>query len=395
MLKVRGGYSTVGNNGGIANYSSLSLYGSGVYGGVASLASTQTGNPTLQWELSKKTDVGVNIGFFNNKITLDVDYFKNNVDGLILAAPQAPSKGIPGNSITSNVGSMYNKGFEFNLEAHILDRGKFKWTSNFNFSTVSNKVTELSPGINDIWTSSTETTNITRVGYSIGSVYVVQTTGVNPANGLRTYLNKAGKQVQYNPVGGAWTYLDGTSAPALDAYGDGVILGNTLPTYYGGFNNNFSYKNIDLTVNVVFSGGNKIYNGTKATLLDNRFFNNQVDILRRWTHVGQETDIPALHYNDQNASGSVLPNSYNVEDGSYIKLGTAAIGYRLPSNLCTKLGISTARIYGSAGNFILYSKYTGSDPEISANADSNTGGGRDKNSVPAGKTFTLGLTVGF
>jgi TonB-linked SusC/RagA family outer membrane protein len=394
LLKARASLGVVGNNN-IGNYPSLSLYSSGVYGGIASLAASQTGNPDLHWERSKKYDYGLNVGLWNNRIVLDIDYYYNKIDELILAAPQAPSKGIPSNSITTNIGSMYNKGVEFNIEAHILDKGKFRWTSSFNISTLSNKVTSLAAGVNDIWTSSTETSNITRTGYSVGSVYVVETNGVNPANGLRTYINKAGKTVQYNPVGGGWTYLDGTTAPALDAYADGVIYGNTLPKYYGGFNNTFNYKSIDMTINIVFSGGNKIYNGTKATLLDNRFFNNQVDILRRWTTPGQITDIPKVNYNDQNASGSVLPNSFNVEDGSYIKLGTAAIGYRLPANLCSKLGISTARIYGSAGNFILYTKYTGSDPEISANADSNTAAGRDKNSVPAGKTFTLGLTVGF
>jgi hypothetical protein len=394
LLKVRASYGQVGNVN-IGNYPALSTYSSGVYGGVASLTTSQTGNPDLHWETSKKYDYGLNVGLFANRIVVDVDYYNNNIDGLILAAPQAPSKGIPGNSITTNIGSMYNKGFEFNVEAHVLDKGSFKWTSSINFSTVKNKVTSLSPGVADIWTSSTETSNITRVGYSVGSVYVVQTNGVNPQNGLRTYINKAGKTVQYNPVGGAWTYLDGTSAPALDAYNDGVIMGNTLPTYYGGFNNSFSYKGIDLSVNIVFSGGNKIYNGTKATLLDNRFFNNQTDILRRWTTVGQITDIPAVHYNDQNASGSVLPNSFNVEDGSYIKLGNASIGYRIPAKYYSRTGVSSIRIYGSAGNFILYTKYTGSDPEISANADSNTAAGRDKNSVPAGKTFTLGLTVGF
>ena len=188
---------------------------------------------------------------------------------------------------------------------------------------------------------------------------------------------------------------NGTTAPAMDALGDGVIYGPSLPTYYGGFNNTFRYKGIDLYVNIVYSGGNKIYNGTKATLLDNRFFNNQVDILRRWTTPGQITDIPAVHYNDQQASGSVLPNSYNVEDGSYIKLGNAQLGYTFPATWYGKTGITSIRIYGSASNIILHTKYTGSDPEISANGDSNTASGRDKNSVPAGKSFTFGLNVGF
>lgn len=392
-VKLRASYGQVGNVN-IGDYAASSLYAVTTYGGVAGLALSQTGNPDLRWETSKKTDIGINIGLWQNKVTIDADYYNNNINGLILAAPQSPSKGIPGNSINTNIGSMYNRGFEFDIKAHVLDRGAFKWTTGLNFSTLKNKVTALANNT-DIWTASLETSNITRVGYSVGSVYVVKTNGVNPANGLRTYINRNGATEQYSPLTGAWTYLDGTQAPAIDAYGDGVVMGSTLPTYYGGFNNNFSYKNFDLYVNVVFSGGNQIYNGTRATLLNNNFFNNQVDILRRWTHPGQVTDIPAVYYNDQQANGSVLPNSFNVESGEYIKLGTASLGYTIPDRIYKKTGISSIRLYASANNIILQTKYTGSDPEVSANGDSNTAAGRDKNMVPAGKSFTFGINVAF
>lgn len=392
-IKVHASYGQVGNVN-IGDYAASSLYSAGTYGGTATLALSQIGNTNLKWETSKKTDIGITIGLWQNKLTIDADYYNNNIDGLILAAPQSPSKGIPGNSITTNIGSMYNRGFEFDIKARIIDGVSFRWTAGLNISTLQNRVTALANNT-DIWTASLETSNITRVGYSVGSIYVVNTNGVNPANGLRTYVNRNGATVQYNPVAGAWSYLDGTTAPAIDAYGDGVVMGSTLPTYYGGFNNTFKYKNFDLYVNIVFSGGNRIYNGTKATLLDNSFFNNQVDILRRWTTPGQITDIPALHYNDTRASGSGLPNSFNVENGAYIKLGTTSFGYNIPIKLYQKAGISSIRIYGSASNIILHTRYTGSDPEVSANGDSNTAAGRDKNLVPAGKSFTLGINVGF
>lgn len=394
-LKVKGGYGLTGNSGGVPTYGYASLYSSGVYGGLPNLTPSQIGNRELKWETSKKTDVGVTVGLWNNRITIDADYYNNNNDGLILNVPQTASKGLPGNQLLQNIGSLYNRGVELNIEAHIIDKGKFRWTSSFNISTLSNKVTSLAPGVNDIWLTGLETSNITRIGQPLGVMYVVKTTGVNPANGLRMYENRNGETVQYNPVTSGWTYLDGSLAPTLDAYGDGVVMGTTLPKYYGGFNNNFTYGNFDFTVNFTYSGGNQIYNGTKATLLDNRFFNNQTDILRRWTTPGQVTDIPKVHYTDQIASGSVLMNSFNVEDGSFIKLNYASIGYRVPPKLLSKAGISSLRIYATGGNFLLYTKYTGMDPEISANGDSNTAAGRDKNSVPAGKTFTFGLSVGF
>ncbi|MGK6351410.1 SusC/RagA family TonB-linked outer membrane protein [Parapedobacter sp. DT-150] len=393
-FKIRASYGQVGNVN-IGNYPSLSLYSSGVYNGLPSLAPSQSGNPELQWETSKKMDIGFNIGFLNDRITLDADYYHNNIDGMILDAQQAPSKGIPDNSITTNVGLMYNRGLEFNIDAHVVNNGRFTWNANFNISTLKNRVTSLANENQDIWSSGIETSNITRVGYQVGAIYVVRTTGVNPANGLRKYINRNGEEVQYNPVGSEYTYLDGSPAPAIDLYGDGVVLGNSMPTYFGGFNNTLTYGNVDLLVNIVYSGGNKMYNGTRATLLDNRFFNNSPEIMRRWTHEGQITDVPKLHYNDQQASGSVIMHSANVEDGSYIKLSNVSLGYRFPQRLYSKAGISSIRLYASAGNFILYTKYTGSDPEISADGDSNTGAGRDKNSVPAGRSYTLGLNIGF
>lgn len=394
-LKLRASYGQVGNVN-IGEYSSLSLYDSGIYAGLATtLAPSQTGNPDLRWETSKKTDFGVNISLLNNRFTIDADYYKNNIDGMILNALQAPSKGIPGNTITSNVGSMYNSGLEFDINAQIINTQNFRWSANFNISTLKNEVTELANNNTDIWSSGLETSNITRVGESVGAIYVVRTTGVNPDNGLRKYLNREGREVQYNPRGSSWTYLEGGAAPALDAYGDGYVAGNSIPKYYGGFNNNVTFKNFDLGLSFVFSGGNKMYNGTKATLMDNRFFNNQTDILRRWTTPGQITDVPKLHYNDQYASGSVMMHSGNVEDGSYVKLRNVSLGYRVPVAVYKKLGVNSMRIYASATNFLLFTNYTGSDPEISANGNSNTQPGRDKNAVPPGKTFTVGLSIGF
>lgn len=393
-LKVRASYGQVGNIN-LGNYPSLSLYSSGLYGTVSTLGFNQAGNADLHWETSKKTDVGINAGFFDNRIVVDVDYYNNNIDGLILAAAQAPSKGIPGNSITTNIGSMYNRGLEFSVDAHIINKGAFKWNANFNVSTLKNKVTALANGT-PIYGTGLDPSNITTVGASLSSIYVVQTTGVNPANGQRMYLNHNGQIVQYNYAGSQkWTYLDGTAAPAMDSKMDGKILGPSIPTYYGGFNNNFSYKAFDLSVNIGFSGGNKLYNGTKTTLMDGRFYNNSVNILRRWTHVGQVTDVPRVVFNDNFSSGSSLSNSASVEDGSFVKLRSASLGYRLPKQMLAKAGIASMRVYVQGSNLLTITKYTGTDPEVSSNGDSNTTAGVEKNTAPQARTFTLGVNIGF
>jgi TonB-linked SusC/RagA family outer membrane protein len=396
-LRVRGSYGQVGNLNGIGDFPSLSLYSSGVYGAVAALSFSQAGNKSLTWETSKKTDFGLNFGLWNERLTVEADYFYNNIDGMILNADQAPSRGIPGspsNSITTNVGSMYNKGLELTLNGQMINSRDFRWTSNINVSLVKNRVTSLANNNKDIIGSSgLESSNITRVGNSLGSIFVVRTTGINPDNGLRMYLNNKGETVQYNPVGSKWTYLSGATAPTLDGTLDGTIVGAAIPTWFGGFNNTFTYKQFDIFAGFVFSGGNKMYNGTKATLMDQRFFNNQTDVLRRWTKPGDITDVPKLVYGDQYASGSTLPHSANVEDGSYMKLKSASIGYTLPAGILANSTFSSVRFYGMVTNILLWTKYTGSDPEISANGNSNTAPGADKNSVPAGRSFTFGVTV--
>lgn len=394
-LKIRGSYGVVGNSS-IADYAALSQYTSATYEGLATLYFSQAGNANLKWETSKKTDVGLNVGLFQNRITIDADYYNNLIDGLILNAPQSSSQGIPGNSIAANVGSLYNRGVELGINAHVLNTGAFRWDVNLNFSTLTNKVTSLGTG-GDIYPTSLTTfgiQNMTRVGYSLGSVFAVPTTGVNPANGNRVYLNKSGTQVQYNAVNKSWTNLDGTTATAIDNYADGRIQGPSLPTYFGGFNNTFSYHHFDLNIGFTYSGGNKIYDGTIATISDQRYFNNGTFVLNRWTKAGQVTNVPKLVYGDNFSTGFSSSNSARVEDGSYIKLKNASLGYNIPLEGDLRSKISSIHVYVQASNIFTITKYKGSDPEVSINGNS-INSGKDQNVPPNARVVTLGLNVGF
>ena len=144
--------------------------------------------------------------------------------------------------------------------------------------------------------------------------------GINPANGNRIYLNANDQQVQYDALKRTFTTLEGTPVAAIDNYKDGRIQGPSLPTYYGGLNNNFTYGNFDLTIGLIFSGGNKIYNGTKGTLSDQRYFNNGTWIKDRWTTPGQVTDVPKLVWGDSFSGGFSSTNSAFVEDLSLIHI---------------------------------------------------------------------------
>jgi len=395
-LKLRFSYGVVGNSS-LDDYASLTKYGSGTYAGTPTLNFTQAGNSSLQWESSKKTDYGLEFSLFDSRINVTADYYKNDIDGLILSAPQSASQGIPGNSIIANVGSLYNKGFEFDIRANILSRASFQWNADFNISTLQNKVTSLGNG-SDIYPTILSTfgiQNVTRVGYSVGSIFAVPVAGVNPANGNQIYVNKNNEQVQYDAITKNFSYLDGTTAPRIDNYTDGRIQGPSLPTWYGGFNNNFAYKGFDLTIGLTFSGGNKLYNGTRSTIADQRYFNNGTFILDRWTSPGQVTDIPKLVWGDSFTGGFSSSNSANVESGDYLKLKNISLGYKvaLPKEGIGKY-ISSARVYAQASNLFTVTSYSGSDPEISINGNS-INSGKDQNVPANARTLNLGVNLSF
>lgn len=400
-VKLRASWGRVGNGNVTNDYASQSLYSASLYGSAATWYLSQAGNPNLAWETSKQTNLGMDVALLNNRIQVEGTWFNNDVNGLILSAPQSASKGIPDNAILMNVGSMYNRGWELSVTASVIRKENFSWDASFNYTHINNKVTALAAGNSDIigYThTSSEASNVTRVGYSVGSLYGAKTDGVNPENGRRIFINKAGEKVQYSATVGSgesnWTYLDGTTASAISA-SDYYLLGNALPKWYGGLSNNFRYKNFDLGVNITYAGGNYVMNGTKATLRDQRFYNNYTDISKRWTTVGQVTDIPRLVYNDQISNGSSYPISANVEKGDFLRLQSVTLGYRVPSKVFGTSGITSARVYASGNNLFLLTGYTGTDPESSSNGNSNTTPGIEKNAVGQGRTFTVGINVGF
>lgn len=400
-LKLRLSWGRVGNGNLSSDYGSLDLYSAALYGTSATWYISQAGNSRLGWETSEQTNIGLDLGILDNRIQVEATYFNNDVDGLILSTPQSPSKGIPNNSILLNVGSMYNRGFEFSINAGIIRKADFSWDASFNYTHVTNKVTALADGNADIigyTQTSSETSNITRVGESIGSLYGAKTAGVNPENGHRIFINKNGDKIQYSAAVKSgesnWTYLDGTPAAAISA-SDYYLQANALPEWYGGLSSNFRYRSFDLGINFTYAGGNYVMNGSKTTLRDQRFYNNYTGILDRWTTPGQKTSIPRLVYNDVISNGTSYPISDNVEKGDFLRLQNILLGYRVPAHLLGNSGITSIRAYAQASNLFLITGYTGTDPESSSNGNANTTPGVEKNAVGQGRTFTFGINIGF
>jgi hypothetical protein len=241
-----------------------------------------------------------------------------------------------------------------------------------------------------------ETVNYTSVGETIGYLLAVESVGINPVNGRRMFKKADGTIVQYDHQGKGWTRVD-NDAPisAPNQLTDGKKYGPTLPTYYGGFDNTFKYKNFDLGVFFQFSGGNYMYNGTKAGLRDVRFWNSHTDVLDRWTPENPDGTIPRLVYGDNVSNGSALVISENVEKADFIRLRNVSLGYNFNKSLLEKIKIANARIYAQVQNAFVITGYEGIDPENSANGNSPTGAGVDRNSVGQARTYTLGINLTF
>lgn len=402
-LKVRGSYGKVGNIGGLGQYASLSTFGSGLYGGNGTVLFNQAGNPDLGWETSTKTDIGINFGILNNRVTGELTYYNNDIDGMILNVPTPPSAGLP-SSIPTNIGTMYNRGIEFAVNALAISKNDFSWSTSFNITYNKNEVTSLAPGVTNLnsisSTGGLEFPSTTVVGKPIGMLFVTRTAGVDAATGRRIFINGNGQQVFFQHVvpagsgGFRFQYANGTVAPTVSS-ADAQVYKNTNPKFWGGFENTFRYKNFELNALFTYQMGNYIYFGTYAGLRDQRFWNNSVDVLRAWTKPGEVTDMPKSYFGDNVSNGSSFPIDVNVFKGDFIKLRTITLSYTLPASIIGKAGISNLRFYVAGNNLAIITDYPGPDPEVSANLTSNLSQGIDRNTVGNQRGFTVGVNVNF
>lgn len=413
--KIRASYAEVGNVD-IGAFPYAGLFSSAQYASQNGIGYGQAGNPDLRWEASKKIGVGLDLSFLNNRITGTFDYFRNNIDGIILAAPTAPSLGIPGNSISRNVGRMYNQGFEFGVTVNAINRENFKWNVNANFTTIKNRVLELNKNTEGIDQDITFTYTINRVGQPISALYGFESAGVNPGNGNPLLRKGDGRLVQRDVNTGTYSFYDpanptntsntqgaGLSSVDVANGGDRRILGNSQPTYFGGLTNTFSWKGLDLEVFIRFSGGNKIMNVTRQeTLLNQDFNNNGREILGRWRSDNTNTDVPRLYLNRGNIinfNGQTI--SRFVESGDFVRIQNIILGYTLPKSLFNPgaaFPISSIRLFAQVQNAFTFTKYTGLDPELNFNQSGDTNFnqfGVDYNSNPQIRFVNFGVNVGF
>jgi TonB-linked SusC/RagA family outer membrane protein len=375
------------------NFPYLGSYSAAAYGAQSGIGFTNTGNPALKWERQLKYDAGVDIGFFGGRANLVFDYFRNVSKDLVLSALTAASLGIPGNSITRNVGGIKNTGIELQLSGDVIRNKDVTWNSTINFTTQKNVVTGLLDGQDIIGTY-----NITRVGESINSLFGYQYEGVNAANGNPIYRKIDGQLIQGNITNSTYVGYDPANPGVLGAASslaatDRVVLGNVLPKWFGGFNNTVTYKSFDLNVFIRYSGGNKIYNRSRVDQLNQNFVNNGTEILGRWVSPSNPGDgqTPRQFFG-KTAFINQDAAAYTrfVEKGDFLRMDNLAVGYKVPVAGLRKIGVTRLRVYASAQNVFTITGYKGLDPETNT-----TGAGVDFNGNPQQRTFTFGVNLGF
>ncbi|GHT36087.1 SusC/RagA family TonB-linked outer membrane protein [Bacteroidia bacterium] len=383
-LKVRASYGTSGNKSGLTRlsrdlvrYASLGLWTVGsnyLYGNNAGAGHTQLANALLSWEKQAMFNVGVDFSFLN-RFYGSIDYFNKASDGLLYDYPLASSNGFE--SITLNAAKTTNYGVELDFGANILT-GPFKWTASLNASIIRDKINDLN-GDDDVRMTTNQ--KIWSVGSSQYEFYMPTWAGVDPQNG--------------DPL---WYKVDDNgNRSTTNVYSQATVerQGRSTPDVYGGFTNTLSYKNFDLSIQLNYNIGGKVYDGLYANIMHDGTkagSNLHVDALNSWTTPGQVTNVPRFTVN--NTTGSSSLSTRYLYDATYAKLKNVTLTYTLPRNLgAFSKVVSGARVWVSGEN--LYTVFPGDYQGYDDLDIFGVHGYRMYPITPSPRTFTVGANLTF
>ncbi|RDV15647.1 TonB-dependent receptor [Pontibacter diazotrophicus] len=389
-LKLRASYGITGNQEGIGDYAAMALItGDRNYNDQSGIAPSQLPNPDLRWEQTKQTNVGLDLGLFNNRISLGADYFIKQTDDLLLSRPLPRTSGYT--SITENIGSVENKGFEFAITTRNFD-GAFRWSTDFNIAFINNEVTRL----NNNEPFDRGFVNRVAVGQPVGAFYLLEQVGI-----YQTDEEVPAKLYARGVRAGDVMFRDVNGDGDITTGADRTFVGSAVPDYFGGITNNFAYKGFDLSVFFQYSVGNEIYAMWKeldaAGNLGARENNNAIardEAENRWTAPGTSNTVPRAIYGAAGTYNTQRSSRY-LEDGSYLRLKTLNLGYSLPGQLVDRVGLRKVRVYATGQNLLTFTKYSGFDPEVSSNAQDAVTAANDQATLPQLRSFTLGVNIGF
>jgi TonB-linked SusC/RagA family outer membrane protein len=418
LLKLRGSYGTTGNAS-MPSYAYMNTYNIALsYMNLPYTYINNIGNPDASWETSINTDIGFDFGFLENKINGSLAYYDKNVNNLLLQVPLPLSAGIFGNnSIWQNIGDMSNKGIELNINYVPIRTTDFSWNLSFNFTNNKNEVNSLYPDLdnNGAGIQGTNSPTITRKGGKLAEFYIPEYAGIDPQKGIPMIY--AINQTVYAETGN--TVKTGELIPLNSETGTANRMIQTgkssMPDWYGGFTNNFRYKNLDFSFMLSYAGSFYFLNyaawegrevGFGYTRLNSDIITNS------WKKPGDIAKYPELifgggnYYNSAGSLSNTLVPEYSgsgslggmtTEDlvnGTYLKIKYITLGYTLPKALDSKIGIKNLRLSGTINNFLTFSKSPKAiDPEMSI--PSNLEGNVAWYGLPPTRTLSFSLSIDF
>jgi len=397
-LKLRATYGLTGNQG-INPYQTLNrltsvttVYGNGQ--DVIGYAPAAIANSGLKWETTAQTDIGFDLGLFQDRINITFDYYKKNTTDLLASVSLPPSIGF--GATLQNIGEIENKGIELSIDADILTGGDFTWNTNFQVSGNRNKIIKLSEG-DDVYGGGirppfSSSLNIAREGEPFGLLYGLVEDGLND-EGLIKYVDQITEDTDNDGVADATDGVINSS--------DRVIIGNPYPDFIFGFNSNFSYKNLDLNVFIEGVSGNDIFFATAGSHLNSfqRGTNQFTDLIGNyWT---ENNPDPNARFPKISSGTQYQGSDRFVEDGSYVRIKSMRLSYTIPTDKMDASFLKSAQIFLAATNLATFTKYPGYDPEVnttgtnSQSVDSRLAIGIDQGAYPSARTFGMGLKLGF
>ena len=440
--KLRLGWGQTGNSniGGYKWGSSMSVMETGLG---TSYRPANIKNLDIKWETQEQTNIGIDLGFLNDRITLVMDYYIKKSADMLMQLTLPSFMGTSGNSSSAlaapygNYGDIENKGLEIALNTRPVETKHFSWGSDFQISFNKNKLKSLSNSTALLgYGQWSDVVSRSVVGESLYNFYGYEVVGVY--QDFDDIINSPVYTLQKNnPIGldsnGNYVWSKDPSKYSRtnttfvgdlkykDQNGDGIIdendktnIGSPLPKFTFGWNNTFHYKNFDLSIFINGSYGNKVgnYLAMKLTHMNSAWTNQTVDVKNRsvltaidasqsdwYNHVDNVkvsnpgSTLPRASINDPNDNDAW--SSRYIEDGSYIRLKSVSLSYTFDKKLINKIGLDNVRINVTGSNLLTITGYDGYDPEIGASTASNNVFGLDNGRYPSPTSFSIGLNLTF
>jgi TonB-linked SusC/RagA family outer membrane protein len=408
LLKVRGSFGQSGN-GDMPNFKYINVYSTDKqYMNLQYTYIKNIGNSVITWETSNNTDIGIDYGLFKNKINGSIAYYNKDVNGLLLEVPLPMSSGVPGgNTIWQNIGRMRNSGVEFSVSYAPIRTKDFSWDMSFNISTNSNEVVSLHPAV-DVKGSgieSTATPTITRAGDKLATFYLPEYAGVDSETGLAMIYER--DAAIYATTGK--TVSTGNTVPLNSVTGAAnkfVQTGkSSMPDWYGGFNNDFRYKNFDLNINITYSGGSYFINEAARYSRQLKGFYRLADdiIANSWKQTGDVAKYPQLTLNGMVYSGAAgtpgiqaygSATTQDLVSNDFIRVRFITFGYSLPTKLINSFKINSLRFYATVSNPFTFSAAPAEiNPEMGIPGNLN-GNMKDYGLAPT-RYYSVGTSINF